>query len=440
MKFCKFFQDLDFFGKLPEIYIKGKPKQISLIGRIFTCIFIIIYIIIFVYKLYRMTQRVDITFYDSYSDTEENPSFGITNENFNLIFSILDDSEQPFIEETIYSPKAYFKDEVIEEIKLERCSMDKLGSKYRNFLNDIDLEKYYCLNKVNYTFSAYMNSILIQLFPCKNTTKNNNHCKPKEIIDEALNGKDLEIKFQDILLTPLDYNTPIKERINLLYTTVYKTFGQYLFTEMQLVKIETSTNIIGFDFLTNPKKQYYIKYNSLEIIPEPGYDLYYEKNNYPICEVEFQLNEKILYEKREYIQFIDVLGEVGGLMEIINSFFGLICSFFGDMLYEKKIANNLFSFDINKRIIRIKNGNKINNEFNTEKNEEVQTVNVNYNSSNYNKLTIMENTNKEIKDKHSENYMLNKNNLVNSDIKEIKQDYSSDLSHRNSLKYLNKSK
>ena len=137
MEFCEFFRDLDFFGKLPEFYIKGKPKQVSLIGRIFTCIFIIIYIIIFVYKLYRMTQRVDITFYDSYSDTEENPSFGITNENFNLIFSILDDSEQPFIEETIYSPKAYFKDEVIEEIKLERCSIDKLGSKYRNFLNDI---------------------------------------------------------------------------------------------------------------------------------------------------------------------------------------------------------------------------------------------------------------------------------------------------------------
>ena len=71
-----------------------------------------------------------------------------------------------------------------------------------------------------------------------------------------------------------------------------------MFAEMELVNIETSTNIIGFDFLTKPKNEDYIKYYSLEILPEPGYNLDDEKNDYPICEVEFILNDKILVEKR----------------------------------------------------------------------------------------------------------------------------------------------
>ena len=45
-------------------------------------------------------------------------------------------------------------------------------------------------------------------------------------------------------------------------------------------------------------------------------------------------------------------------MEIISSFFGFICNLIGDILYEKNIANNLFSFDIKKKLILIKKRNK----------------------------------------------------------------------------------
>jgi len=361
MLFLRITKGFDFFGKYPEFYIKGKTKETTLIGRILTVIFIIIYIIIISYKLHRMIHRVDITFYDSYIIDEEIPSINITNENFYSLFSIFNENNEPFIEETIYYPKAYFSDEEIKEIELERCNLDKLGSKYKKLYKETDLiNNYYCLNRVNYTLKSYMNSLIFKLFPCKNTTENNNHCKSKEFINEYLNGKSLIINFEDILITPLNYNEPVKERFNNLYTVVYKNFGQYLYVEMQLVKIETSTNIIGFNFFTNPKLQDFIKYDSLEIIPQPGYDLNDDLNNYPICEIEFQLNDKILSEKRQYIQLIDVLGEIGGLMEIIFSFFGVICNFIGDILYVGTITNNLFSFDINRKIILIKHEKKIN--------------------------------------------------------------------------------
>ena len=55
MKFFECIRDVDFFGKQPEFYIKGKPNQVTFIGGILTLIFIVVYIIIFGYKIYRMS-------------------------------------------------------------------------------------------------------------------------------------------------------------------------------------------------------------------------------------------------------------------------------------------------------------------------------------------------------------------------------------------------
>ena len=411
MSFLKILKEIDFFGKSPEFYINGKPKKISYIGRIFTFIFIIIYIIIFVYKLYRMFRRVDITFYDSYSYADKIPSIQITNENFYLIFTLSDGDYRPFIDETIYHPIAYFIDEEIEEIQLERCNLEKIGSKYRSFFNDYQLDNYYCLKNVNYTFKSYSNSIKIKLFPCKNNTENNNHCKPKEIIDEYLNGRDFTVYFEDILITPLNYNSPVKESINQVFTTIYKTFGQYVYIEMELVNIETLTNIIGFEFLSNPKFEEFIKYYSVQFIPQPGYDLNDESNDYPVCEIEFQLNDKILYEKREYIKFIDILGEVGGFMEIIYSFFGFICNFIVTYLYEITIVNNLFKFDIHKKKIILKIQKQKNSKFNVYEIENENDKNCGLSIPIFNKKneTIANELNK---NRNRENYLLNKNNIL----------------------------
>ena len=80
------------------------------------------------------------------------------------------------------------------------------------------------------------------------------------------------------------------------------------------------------------KEETYIRYDLVSTVPTPGY----QDNTFPICEIEIQLKDKILTQKRYYTQLIDVLGEVGGFMEIISSFFGAICSFIVDILYEEK--------------------------------------------------------------------------------------------------------
>ena len=354
MAFCEFIKGIDLFGKEPELYIKGKTKQVTLIGRIFTAFYIIIYIIIFCYKIYRMFQRIDITFYDAYLNTDEIPNIKITNENFSLVFALFDEYEEPFIDESIYYPKAFLIGEEDEDVKIDRCDLNYLSAEYKNVFSESEIYNYYCLTGINYSLKPYLNSLRIVLYPCRNTTENDYYCESKEFIDEYLNEKVFKILFQDIMLTPLNYKSPVKEKINLLNTQIYKSVRQYLYTQMQLVKIETSTNILGFDFLTNPKIEEFIKFDRELMLPYPAYDLYDEDFYYPLTIFEIQLNDKILLEKRQYIQLIDVLGEIGGLMEIIFSFFGLICSLIVDILYEKKLTNNLFSFNVSKKLILTK--------------------------------------------------------------------------------------
>ena len=360
MSFYEFLKGIDFFGKEPEFYFKGRPKQVTHAGRIFTFIFIIMYIIIFCYKVFRMTQRVDITFYDSYSNTDEVPKIRITNDNFTLIFAVYDEYGEPFINDQIYYPEASFEDEEGIDIGIERCNPNKLTDEIKEYFKDSIIENHYCLNDINFELQPNMNSLKLAIYPCQNIDEDEDYCEPKEVIDKYLNNHLFMVYFRDIILTPLNYDTPVKERINFLNTEIYKGLGQYLHTEMQLVKIETSTNIIGFDFLTEPRTEKYIKFDYEEILPYPGYDLDDEGNtDYPAGIFEIQLNDKILLEKRYYIQLIDVLGEIGGLMEIIYSFFSVICSLIADIIYEKTITNDLFSFNMDKKLILIKKVNNI---------------------------------------------------------------------------------
>ena len=300
MEFCKFLKGIDFFGKLPEFYIKGRPKQATIVGRIFTIIFIIIYIIIFIYKLYRMFIRLDITFYDSYSTTEEAPSINITNENFYLLFSVYNDSGLPFIDESVYYPVAYFVEGELEKIELEKCNINKIGSKYRKFFRETDFDNYYCLSNVNYTLLGYINSIKLQLFPCKNDSEINNNCKPKEVIDEFIDGIDLVVYLQDVLIKPKNFSNPVERRITDIYSYLYKNIGQYIYIEIQVANIETNTNLIDFDFLTEEKSETYIRYDLVSTVPTPGY----QDNKFPICEVEIQLKDKYFSEKKKIYSII----------------------------------------------------------------------------------------------------------------------------------------
>ena len=368
---CRLVKDVDMFGKEPELYYKGKPKKTSWIGRIFSFAFVIIYFAFFVYKLVKMLKKTDCTFYDTFTYSAEPPSVKITKENFYGGFALEDPiTYDVFIDEGIYIPKAYFKraerqgetyDWQVKELELEPCKLENFGSIYQQTFQTKDMKNYYCFKEMDFVleghFSYDMYSFFyIQFFPCVNTSTKHD-CKPLEVIDYYLKNTFISFEFQDIELTPNNYETPIRPRDVDIYTTVGKKLFQEIHAYFQVVDIQTDMDWIGFDEFENFKSEVYLKYDemiSMRNIIET--DIYETGESF--CDFTIKLSESVRTQTRTYIKLITILGDVGGLMEVVFTIFRVISSFSVDLLYEISLVNNLFNFDLNKKTVIFKDKKK----------------------------------------------------------------------------------
>ena len=106
---CKFLEDIDLFGKEPELYYKGNPKRTSMIGRIFTFIYSSIYIAFFLYKFIRMIQNKDVDFYQTTTFTGKTPSIHLTNEVFYGGFGLANPlTLETFVDDSIFVADAKY--------------------------------------------------------------------------------------------------------------------------------------------------------------------------------------------------------------------------------------------------------------------------------------------------------------------------------------------
>jgi hypothetical protein len=98
-----------------------------------------------------------------------------------------------------------------------------------------------------------------------------------------------------------------------------------------------------------------LKYDESYIYTNPREHDIFDTEGEPLCTIIIQLAGKVLTQKRTYPKLIDVLGEVGGCMEVVYSFSKVVLFLITDILYDISLVNNLFSFNISKKIIMIKN-------------------------------------------------------------------------------------
>ena len=378
----KFLKNIDIFDKSFELYYKGKSKKSTYIGSIFTICYGVIYFSFFLYKILRMINKRDITFYDTTAHLEEIPQIDATNENFYGGFAL----EHPetydnFIDETIYYPKAYYKigrlegdDWIwnIKEIELEKCQLEKFGSTYKDKFKNKKLNNLYCFKNVNDKLLGhfsydYYSFYFIQLFPCRNTTENSK-CQTREKMDYYLKSTFVSFQLQDIEITPLNFSHPVIGRDLDVYATVGKKLFQELHVLYQIVDIETDLDLLGFSDFQNVRTEKYLKYNSLiQMTNILENDLYETGESF--CNITIKLTEKVLTERRRYTKLIEVMRDVGGFMEVILSVFKIVSLFSTNILYEKSLVNCLFEFDIDRKniIIHNKYQNKLTKKINLDK-------------------------------------------------------------------------
>ena len=373
---CEFLSEFDLFGKEPELYFKGKSQRTSVFGKFFSYFYIFIYAAFFAYKIIRMLEKVDISFYETYAFSGT-PSIKLTNDLFYGGFSLGN-----VIEETIYYPVVLYYEghrvngEMVwnypyKQLELEVCQLNKFGEKYRDIFKDKHLNNLYCLKDVSqvtlegYSHLDSFKYLQVLFYPCIGTAPDGRPCQNSTVLDQFFQQQTITFNIQDIELTPHIYDTPSQPLEKDINGPAFKTLYQQIYTYLQIVNLETDKDIIGFEGLSDIETQQFLKYDESWIISAPSPHMYGFVEKTPICEVTIQLSAKVLTQIRKNTKLIEALGDVGGLMEVVWSLFSIIATVITDILYDKALVNNLFSFDLDKKVVEIKK--KKNNSKNSNK-------------------------------------------------------------------------
>ena len=378
--FCSFIKRIDLYGKEPEFYFKGKPNKTTWVGRILTILYVIIYLAFLIYKLERMVSRVDVTFYDTYAYTGEIPSIELNKEIFYGAFAFdYPGTNIPYADESIYHINAKFVSQVKingqwnvteRDVPFKHCELSDFGSKYQSIVGNRDLSGMWCPTDVNFVLEGYTtldrySYIKLNFAPCR--PGDGVECADPLTLYQYLYATSIDSIIEDIELTPRDHDNPIQQLERDIPGPTYLELYQMIYVYMQLVIIETDDNIIGFEALSNTNVQKHLKYETSWIISRP---LFFNKTVFDpdepaadLNDITTQLSPNVLTQKRTYVQLIDVLGDVGGLMEIVNMVFNVICSLIVNILYEKSLVNNLFNFDLDKKLVILKERNLHNSKY-----------------------------------------------------------------------------
>jgi len=372
--FFKLINEIDLFGRRPDIYYKGNSKRKAWIGKVFTQMYALIYLAFFIYKLIRMIKKFDVTFYETSTYTGETPFIKLNNEIFYGGFALANPyTLQTFIDERIYYPVAFFISGIKEgnnwhfsstSVEIEKCKLEKFGSKYIELFRDKNINNLYCFKEMNVTLEGHItyekySHFIIKFFPCVNSSSNNFNCLSQEEIESYLNYAYVSVLIQDIELTPENYDNPTKIRTKELTTPVYSNLYKNINSYFHIINVETDHDIIGLDVFENIRKDKYFKYDDTFIISSLTINNIFETGE-ALCDITIQLSEDIITLKRTKTKLIDAMGEIGGFMSITFSLFKMFSTFMSRTIYEISIVNNLFEFDLDNRQVLLKTDKNIN--------------------------------------------------------------------------------
>ena len=357
----------DIYSNRASFYYNNQEKIGSFFGLFLTILYILSSLIIFIYYLIIIIQRKELIVYDSSIYAQEMPKIAIDYNNLYFAFGLEDPkSSNRFIDETIYYPQILYIDRIKingefqtiskEILNYERCKEEKFGKNYQHFLSKGELNNSYCLKDYNYNLTFVggfkyekMTYIRIKIFPCKNTTENNNHCKPQELIDYYLTSGYFSILIKDFGLNPSNYTDPVLPTLQDLFTTIDKSLYRNLNIYFGITEIHSD---IGF-FNEKIVEEKYLQYrNNFQTFYFKNEDDYLKGGE--ICVIQLQLDDTVIIQTRKYTKLSEILSRIGGYMQLMYTIFTLLSLLINKFYSELKIINSIFNFNLKENKMTLK--------------------------------------------------------------------------------------
>ena len=367
--------NFDIYAKRASFFYKNQEKIGSYFGLLLTILYVVISIILFIYFLIVTIKRTEIKVYDSSLYAQDMPVININKDYFNFAFGLEDPKTlNKFVNETIYIPEVAYIDRykingefqtvTNKVLPLEKCKQKEFGDNYQHLLLEGELNNSYCLKDFNYnlTFAGgfkyeRMSYIRIKIYPCKNTTENNNQCQPQEIIDEYMTSGYFSILLKDIGLNPSNYSYPTIPTLQDLYTTVDRRFYKNYILNFGLTQIQTDIGLFSEVIKDEKYIQFRKEFQTFTFL-EPSE---FEKGK-DIILIQIRLDDNIVVQKRKYTKISEILSRIGGYMQLMYTFFLLIAISINKIDSELKIINSIFNFNFkqNKMVLKLKSLKTIN--------------------------------------------------------------------------------
>ena len=357
----------DIYSKRASFFYNNSEKIGSNFGLFLILIYILFSLILFIYNIVSTLQRKDLRVYDSTMNTQELLTIDINSKNLYFAFGMENPiSLNRFIDETIYYPEIIFIDKIkvngefiINNTKIleyEECKEEYFGENYQNLFLKGELKNSYCLKNFNYNLTLSggfkyekMSYIRIKVFPCVNSTENNNHCKSQEEIDYYLSSGYFSILLKNFGLNPTNYSIPVIPSLKDLYTTIGKRFFTSYILNFGITEIHTDKGLFN-------EKEYIEKYLQFREASQ-SFSLVDESSNNigkDICLVQLKLDDTIYIQKRKYNKISEIFSKIGGYMQLTYTMFSLLCLLINKFDYELKIINSIFNFDIDDKKMALK--------------------------------------------------------------------------------------
>ena len=362
------FGNFDMYSRRIGFFYKSHEKIGSYFGLFLTLIYIFASIILFIYQIINTIKRQELKVYDTTIYAQEMPSIEANIDQLYFAFALEDPlTSNRFIDESIYIAKIAFiekakiNDEFVTvnttNMPIERCNVENFGKNYQHLFAKDELSNSYCLKDFNYTLTLEggykyerFTYIRLRIYPCVNSTNNNNSCKPQEEIDKYLTSGYFSIVIKDFGLNPSNYTFPVLPTFQDLYTTIDKRIYRNYILSFGVTEIRTDTGLFEKKLKVDRYLQYRKEVQTFSFRDEKDY--YAGKS---VILVQLRLDDTILVQTRAYTRIPEIFSRIGGYMQLMNTAFLLISSLINKVNSELKIINSIFNFNFkeNKMILKL---------------------------------------------------------------------------------------
>ena len=364
---------LDIYSKQIGFFFNNKDKIGTNFGLFLTSLYILISLFLLIYHLCYTIKRSNMKVYDSSSFSQDVPIVNINPHSLYFAFGLEDPyTTNRFIDETIYFPKILFFDRekvngefhTVKRIELdsEPCKKEKFGEEYKNLIIQGELNNSYCLKDFNLTLAGgykfnKFSYLRITIYPCINSTNNNNTCKPQEVIDTYLKGGYFSILAKDIGLNPNNISFPVIYNLQNLYTTIDKSMYRDFILFYGITEVRSDMGL----FFENMKIKKYLQFRKSfqSFFFRDESDYYAGK---AMCTIDFRIDDLIYIQNRKYSKLQEAFSSIGGYMQLASTVFSLISFLANRIIPELKILNGIFKYNLSEKklIMKIKSLKELN--------------------------------------------------------------------------------